>query len=76
MLGWSYPEAHNVTWKSYDTMIRIILQETLQKLIVEASMKLLQNSRLFNRDVSVVYPETTFLLVTGNGRHHCQCLQP
>ena len=64
---WSFPVVQTVTWKSYDTMIQIILQEALKKLIMEAFRKLMQNSRLFNRDLSVVYPKTIFLFAKGNG---------
>ena len=63
MFGCSYPEAQIATRMSYDTGIQNILQETLEKLIVEACRKLMRSSRLFNWDLNVVYPMTTFLVV-------------
>ena len=38
------------------------------ELIIEAFRKLMQNSRLFNRDLSVVSPKTT--IVTANAYSH------
>ena len=47
---------------SYDTRIQKILQEALKKLAVDACRKLMRSSRLFHRDLSVVYLRTTFFL--------------
>ena len=60
ILGLYDPEA--ATWTSYDTMIQIIHQNALKKRIMKVLRKLMQNSRLLNREPSAVNPKTTFLL--------------
>ena len=49
--GLSYPEAQPATW-SYDARIEIILQEALNKPIVEACRTLMRNNPLFSRGCS------------------------
>ena len=43
-------------------MIQIVLQRALKKRIVEALRKLMQNSRLLDREPSAVDPKITFPL--------------
>ena len=58
MFVWSYPEAQNATWMSYDTTIQNILQEALKKPDVKTCKKLMQNSQPFNRDLNAVHLTT------------------
>ena len=48
-------------------MIQIILQKTLKKQIIGVLWKLMQNSRLLNRDLSAVNLKITFLFTKGSG---------
>ena len=67
ILGWSYPEAQTATSTSCDTTVQSSLQPALKKRIMWASRKLLQNSRLLNRDLSAVNLKIIFLFKKGSG---------
>ena len=68
MFGWSYASIQNAAWMSYDTRIQDILQKTLKKPSMETCTTLMQNNRLFNRDLNTVHLMTTCLVMKEHGK--------